>query len=173
MIKYNTAKIEGNLLVIDFEVENKSYYSGTKIIGVRIDTISTYGTDYPYTKLDKKPVTQYSEKIPVTNDTRELFIITPLVKVSFSDPDSLPCGADVVDKAIVYDKSVLINMGLNYLKELGDTCETPKGFVDFILRRYALDMAISTCNYGYVIKYWKMLTAMKGTTIKSCGCHGG
>ena len=39
-------------------------------------------------------------------------------------------------------------------------------------KRYALDMVIATCNYSMAIKYWKMLTRIKGTTIKGCGCNG-
>ena len=47
MIKYNTLKIEGNNLIIDFEVEDKPYYSSVTILGVRVDTPLTYGTDNP------------------------------------------------------------------------------------------------------------------------------
>ena len=74
--------------------------------------------------------------------------------------------------AAVYDRNVLLDKGLGYLNELGDTCEISRGFVDFILKRHALDMAIATCNYSMAIKYWKMLTIIKGTAIKGCGCYG-
>ena len=74
--------------------------------------------------------------------------------------------------AAVYDRNVLLDKGLGYLKELGDTCEISKGFVDFILKSYALDMTIATCNYSMAIKYWKMLTRIKGTTLTGCGCNG-
>lgn len=87
-------------------------------------------------------------------------------------PLDTPCGADIIDMAAVYDRNVLLDKGLGYLKELGDTCEISRGFVDFILKRHALDMAIATCNYSMAIKYWKMLTIIKGTTIKGCRCYG-
>ena len=74
--------------------------------------------------------------------------------------------------AAVYDRNVLLDKGLGYLKELGDTCEISRDFVDFILKRHALDMTIATCNYSMAIKYWKMLTMIKGTAIKECGCNG-
>lgn len=90
----------------------------------------------------------------------------------FALPLDTPCGADIIDMAAVYDRNVLLDKGLGYLKELGDTCEISRGFVDFILKRHALDMAIATCNYSIAIKYWKMLTIIKGTTIKGCGCYG-
>ena len=170
MIKYNTLKIEGNNLIIDFEVEDKPYYSNVSIEGVRVDTPLTYGTDTPYYIYDEDDVTRYEAEIFIPDVKKELLIITPQVYVAL--PPDTPCGADVIDMAAVYDRNVLLDKGLGYLKELGDTCEISRGFVDFILKRYALDMAIATCNYSMAIKYWKMLTMIKGTTIKGCGCHG-
>lgn len=170
MIKYNTLKIEGNNLIIDFEVEDKPYYSNVSIGGVRVDTPLTYGTDTPYYIYDEDDVTRYEAEIFIPDVKKELLIITPQVHVAL--PPDTPCGADVIDMAAVYDRNVLLDKGLGYLKELGDTCEIPRGFVDFILKRYALDMVIATCNYSMAIKYWKMLTRIKGTTIKGCGCNG-
>lgn len=170
MIKYNTLKIEGNNLIIDFEVEDKSYYGNVSIEGVRIDTPLTYGTDTPYYIYDEDDVTRYENEIFIPDVKKELLIITPQVYVAL--PPDTPCGADIIDMAAVYDRNVLLDKGLGYLKELGDTCEISRGFVDFILKRHALDMAIATCNYSMAIKYWKMLTMVKGTTIKGCGCHG-
>ena len=170
MIKYNTLKIEGNNLIIDFEVEDKPYYSDVSIEGVRVDTPLTYGTDTPYYIYDEDDVTRYEAEIFIPDVKKELLIITPQVYVAL--PPDTPCGADIIDMAAVYDKNVLLDKGLVYLKELGDTCEISRGFVDFILKRHALDMAIATCNYSMAIKYWNMLTMVKGTTIKGCGCHG-
>lgn len=170
MIKYNILKIEGNNLIIDFEVEDKPYYSNISIEGVRVDTPLTYGTDKPYFIQNEDNVTKYKIEVPISNVKKELLIITPQVHVVL--PPDTPCGADVIDMAAVYDRNVLLDKGLGYLKELGDTCEISKGFVDFILKSYALDMTITTCNYSMAIKYWKMLTRIKGTTLTGCGCNG-
>lgn len=170
MIKYNKLQIEGNYLLIDFEVENKPYYSSVSIEGVRIDTPLTYGTDTPYFKENEDDVTRYTKEIFIPDVKKELLIITPMVYVSL--PPDVPCGADIIDMAAIYDKHILLDKGMSYLKELGDTCNISKGFIDFILKQKALDMSISTCNYYNAIKYWKMLTMVKGTTLKGCGCHG-
>lgn len=170
MIKYNKLQIDGNKLIIDFEIEDKSYYDSLSIEGVRVDTPLTYGTDTPYFLYDEDDVTQYTTEIFIPDAKKELLIITPAVYISL--PPDAPCGADVIDMAAIYDRNILIDKGLGYLKELGDTCEISRGFVDFILNRYALDMAIATCNYSTAIKYWKMLTMVKGTTLKGCGCNG-
>lgn len=170
MIKYTKLQIEDNYLKVAFEVEDKPYYENVSIEGVRIDTPATYGTDTPYFIEDGDDVTLYEKEIFIPDVKKELLIITPQVYAAIP-PDS-PCGSDIVDKAVVYDKSILVNKGMTFLKELGDTCNIPREFIDFILRQKALEMAISTCNYNVAIKYWEMLTVTKGTTIKGCGCYG-
>lgn len=170
MIKYNTLKIEDNNLIIDFKVEDKPYYSSISIQGVRVDTPLTYGTKESYFRTYEEDVTRYTITVPIPDVKKELLIITPQVEVAL--PPDTPCGADIIDQAAIYDKSILLDKGMVYLKELGNTCEIPRGFIDFILKKYALDMAIDTCNYTTAIKYWKMLTMVKGTTIKGCGCNG-
>lgn len=170
MIKYNTLEIDGDNLLLAFEVEDKTYYNNVTIKGIRVDTSATYGTDTPYYTSTINNSTNYKGGIPIPDAKKELLVITPQVNAVI--PTDAPCGADIVDKAAIYDKSVLLDKGLAYLNELGDTCEISKGFIDFILKRYAIDMAIDTCNYNTAIKHWKMLTMTKGTTIKGCGCNG-
>ena len=79
MIKYNTLKIEGNNLILDFEVEDKPYYGDIIIEGVRIDTPLTYGTKTPYYIYDEDDVTRYTAEISIPNVKKELLIITPQV----------------------------------------------------------------------------------------------
>ena len=159
MIKYNKLEIKGDYLIVDFEVEDKPYYSSVSIQGVRIDIPLTYGKETPY----------YIED---TDDRKkELIIITPQCYTR-EIPSDIPCGADVVDVSAVYDKNILLEKGLYYIKNLENKCEISKDFIDFILRHHALDMAIATCNYRAAIKYWQMLTITKGMTLKGCGCHG-
>lgn len=172
MIKYNTLQIDGDYLIVDLEIEDKEYYGGIIIRKVRVDTPLTYKTDYPYHESEKIMERRVSVRIPISDSKKELLIITPIIDDMTQIPSDAPCGADIVNKAIVYDKNVLFDKGLTYLKELGDTCEMPRGFIDFILKSNALDLAIATCNYNMAIKYWKMLTMVKGTTIKGCGCDG-
>lgn len=169
MIKYNTLSIEGNYLIIDIETEDRTYYNNLKIIGLRIDTPSTYETSIPYYGINIEETSSYRVEIPISDAKEEMFIITPQVNVTFSQ--DIPCGADVIDKAVIYDKAILLNKGLGYLKELGNTCEIPKNLIDFILKEKALDIAIVTCNYDMAIKYWNLLTKVEGAPIKGCNCN--
>lgn len=70
----------------------------------------------------------------------------------------------------IYKQSVI------YTKELGDTCNIPKGFIDYILKIKALDLAIRTGNYQEAIRYWNRLFKNLYYTYtepsNSCGCYG-
>lgn len=172
MVKYNTLKIEGDKLIVEIEIEDKSYYSNSSISGVRLDTSLTYGNkDHPYdAEVLSENVRKCSVEFFIPDVKGELLVITPIVELNL--PPDYPCGADIVDTAAVYNKDILLDKGLEYMKELGDTCELSKNFIDFILKSYALDMLIDTCNYSTAFKYWKMLTGVNGITLKGCKCNG-
>lgn len=174
MIQYNKKEIKGDYLILDFEIEDKPYYKDTAIIhGVQIDTIDTINNEnineHPH--YDKSvSTTHYSAEIFIPEYKKELLIITPIVEYT---PTIDICGADKVDTTAVYDKSILNTKGFSYLKELGDTCNTPKGFIDFILKSKALDISIDVCNYTKAAEYWDYLNKRNTSTITSnCGCHG-
>lgn len=101
----------------------------------------------------------------------EILFITPLV--SGYPSEDTPCGMDVCDKAYIYCDTDLKKRGIQYLRELGVDCQMPKGFIDFILRAAALDLALQTCNYMDAANYWKLIKGQK-TKVKhkGCGCHG-
>ena len=168
MFKYNKVSIEDNKLIVDFEIEDKPYYSGIIIKGLRIDTSATYGTKTPYYTSPYSGILHF--EIPLSN-TKELYFIIPQAQITL--PPDIPCGADEVNIAVAYNKKTLMQKGWGYLKELSNSCGIPKGFIDFILRIKALDMSIETCNYTEAIKYWEMLNKMPTrTSTNNCGCHG-
>lgn len=177
MIKYNKLEIKGDYLIVDFEVEDKPYYSSVSIQGIRIDIPLTYGKETPYPIEGTDPIedtddrTHYTKEFFIPDIKKELIIITPQCYTDEIPSDS-PCGAEVVNASAVYDKNILLEKGLYYIKNLGSECEVSKDFIDFILRHKALDMAIDTCNFNTAIKYWDMFKVTKGVTTKGCGCNG-
>lgn len=171
MVQYNKVEINGNYLNIDFQFENQAYYADTYFNGVRIDTQDTYGTSEGIDGVTDTDFTAYTDKFYIPTHTKDLIIVTPSVATETISPDT-PCGKDVVNATAVYDEKVLLEKGLGYLKTLGDTCNISREFIDFILKKQALDMAIKTCNFDMAIKYWRMLTMVKGSTLKGCGCNG-
>lgn len=168
MIQYNELRIADNNLIIDFEIEKETYYKGVTITGLKIQSSKDNSIDQIVDIADNQ--TSYKGSIFVPEANSELLIITPLVTPLTMDT---PCGKDIVDKAAIYNKKSILDKGLSYLKELGNTCSIPKGLVDFILKLKALDIAIATCNYTEAIKYWKMLNRRQiKTATNNCGCHG-
>lgn len=170
MIQYNKVQIKDGKLILDFQLEDKSYYNNCGIEGVRVDTTLTYGTNYPYYEDKDEDYVEYQKEIPISDSPKEIFIITPIVHVDL--PEDYPCGADVINKAVVYDNNIIFSKSLDYIKEVGDTCELSRAFIDFILKKYALDAAIATCNYNTAIKYWDMINSSTKITSTGCGCYG-
>lgn len=174
MLIYKGLKIEENNLVFELETEDNDYFVNIDVEGVNISIYSGKESE-PYTTFvwtevfdDYTGNPKFS--IPLGSYSKDgLIIIEP--RVANIDPDA-PCWAQVVDTAAIYNKETLLNKGMEYLKTLGSTCNISREFIDFILKKRALDLSISTCNYGSAIKYWKMLTMTKGPTIKGCGCNG-
>ncbi len=87
-----------------------------------------------------------------------------------------PCGFDngkimgtVVNLKAMYDSM------LCYIRQVENSCEVPKNFIDSILKYKAFELSIRTGNYPLAIKYWnKYLSNSKPniSTIKTCNCHG-
>lgn len=176
MIIYNKLELKNHTLYFNFEMGDEPYYNNSAIDGIRVDTPLTYGTEYPFYYAHGTDFEKFildggiiEGSISTAGSKSSMFIITPIVDEL---PTEGPCGSDIVDKAVIYDKQIILDKGLAFLKELGDTCNIPRGFIDFILRHKAMDMAIETCNYELAIKYWNMFMTNTGTTITGCGCYG-
>lgn len=175
MIKYNKVAIEGDYLVLDFEVENKEYYNTVSISGVQVDNPLTYNKDNIYvSKEDEDDVTRYIKEIFIPSDKNNLLLITPMVYTE-EIPEEVPCKDKIAETFIVYNKHIITKKGLNYLKGIADNkCAVPKEFIDYILLTKALDLAIYNCNYPLAVEYWNKLnsTSSVNTILKNCGCNG-
>lgn len=170
MIQYNQLSAEGKLH-IDIQVEDKPYFENMYITGVRIDTADTYEGEHPYEYYKQEPSKELIKEFFIPNLKNEILFITPCVEGT--PAEDTPCGQDVCNKAYIYCDEELKKKGLAYLKELGNDCQVPKGFIDYILKLFALDLSLQTCNYINAIKFWKYLKGSKiKARIKNCGCHG-
>jgi hypothetical protein len=73
-----------------------------------------------------------------------------------------------------YDVKPFYDKAMQYTRELADTCNTPSGFIDFILNKNALDISLDTGHYvvakGY---YGNLIGSGKNTySYKPCRCNG-
>lgn len=75
--------------------------------------------------------------------------------------------------AVTYYPYCIFAKSINYLKEFSNNCEEPKGFMDFILKKEALDMAIEMLDVPQIKKWWsKFFNKNITVQTKGCGCHG-
>lgn len=171
MIQYNKLELKDNYLDLDVQVEDLPYFENIMIEGARIDTIDTFGKgpNTEYAKIDESEQTRLISRVNLPKNN-ELYLITPNI---IGEPSiETPCNKDINKIGIVYDKSYINSKGLQYLKELSSTCSIPKGFIDFILKVKALDLAINSCNPTLAIKYWELLNKKINTAKTNCGCYG-
>ena len=96
--------------------------------------------------------------------------------IDYSDPHACCHDDRLVFWATAFDPIPIYNQGMNYIKELSQNCETPKNFIDFILRQQAFEYALKTGNYpkaeDLYNNYLKNgIKAGNSITYKSgCGC---
>lgn len=69
-----------------------------------------------------------------------------------------PCRLDeLVTLGVTFDEKMLYQMVMGYTKELADSCNVPRNFIDFILRWNGFKASIETEHYVEAIKFWNML----------------
>lgn len=103
------------------------------------------------------------------------------VKCKLADGSSIdPCTPCTLDEevtlGVTFDTNMMYQRVMQYTRELSDTCEIPKSFIDYILLWNGFKAAIETEHYIPAINFWKELfwssntIAKQGT--KPCGCGG-
>lgn len=121
------------------------------------------------------PTEEVSADTPYTssNLSSDLFIVYAHCKRTTSA--DIPCElSNLTTVGITFDTKKLYQKAMAYTKELANTCEVSKGFVDFILQWNAFKAAVDTGHYTAALKFYRMLFSNVTTTgtAKPCGCHG-
>lgn len=108
----------------------------------------------------------------------DLLFIYAMAQTS-SSIDTLPCGEKEWIVHPVVDMLPFYCRGMNFVKSLGDTCNIPRKFIDYILMYKAFELSLYTGNYLNAIRYFndfKRVKSNSGIQIKQrrgggCGCH--
>lgn len=96
------------------------------------------------------------------------------IKTSGVPSADCPCNSDkeyhlgIAAHLYPFYKSII-----GYMKQLNNECDTPKAFIDAILRFKALELNIKLGHYTEAIKYWnRWFKNIKTNTItlKTCSC---
>lgn len=164
MIQFNELRITPNdeKIIVDVEIANSVYYDNISIDSIVIDTQDTYVDNGPSANaVYSTPVN--SKFIRLSIDTEEypelkgkmlfVYIITAGEFPSDTPIEIIKYNTigTIINKYPIYKKAML------YIKELADTNNIPKGFIDQILKIKALELSLKTGNYQEAIRYWNKL----------------
>ena len=154
----NTAK-EVNLVLTagDFDAAWNNYNSSTEQI---INPNNPYATE------------SFNGNLSST-----LFFV--YIKVSDSISPCTPCTLDEpVTVGVTFDTTAFYQRVMGFTRELADTCNIPKGFIDTILNFNAFKAAVETDHYCAAKDFYEQLFESGGSSTgsatirKGCGCHG-
>lgn len=194
---------EGKNLIIDVSVDSLSYYENVYLESVIIDSDKTFIEHGPssnpiYTKSFVEPEDSYDgviesnvfvineEEVDLKNKRLQLSckdlgldnfndnILFVYISVSGVPDIDTPCGMDnKYSMAVAVNLNPVYNTAMNYIKELKDTCNIPKGFIDMILRLKAFELSINTGNFITAINQWdKLFKNKRIVSSNKCGCNG-
>lgn len=88
-----------------------------------------------------------------------------------------PCGMDnSITMGTVVNLHPIYCRTIQYLKELSNDCNVPKGLIDMYLKIKALELSVKTGNYTQAINYWNkyfknLRDKPNPKTLRNCGCN--
>lgn len=136
---------------------------------------ATYVTDDDGNVVGVKHITMTINKREISADLDNDILFVYAIATGTPSYNT-PCGMDtIITLGVVLNIYPLFQKAMYYIGELSDTCNTPSGFIDYILRLKAFELAIKTGNYSQAISLWNKYLSGNGATVsnkKRCGCHG-
>ena len=122
---------------------------------------------------DTKPYAKSS--FDKSDFSQDLFFV--FVKCKGTPDECTPCRLDEeITLGVVFDETRLYQMMMGYTKNLADTCNIDKGFIDLILLWNGFKASIETEHYVSAIDFWKKIFESGNNyninKPKPCGCHG-
>lgn len=164
---------EGKPIIYDFCTDLETCFdTDIKSLNGKIAILNDDKSDFNFINLLKNYKLELSVNESMLDFSKLLFVYIKTTGVP--TPDT-PCGMDnMTTLGVVTNLYPLYQQAFGYIKELSDTCITPKNFINFILQYKAFQLAVKTGHYTEAIKYWKkFLHGIKDVTVTSkCGCHG-
>lgn len=190
MVHFNELKItpNGKHLIIDVSVLNESYYDNVYLDSIVIDNQDTFTDNgpsstpiYEYTipdqisKLTKKSVSPKHVRLNLgeieLGTLNGLYFIYVRTK-GMPSPET-PCDMDnVTTLGVVTNMYPFYHKAIGFIRELASNCIVPQGFIDYILRLKALELAVKTGNYTDAVKYFNNFFSGKAA-VKTGGCGCG
>lgn len=164
MIQFNELRITPNdeRIIIDVKVEDIACYKNVLIESIVIDTQDTYVDNGPSVNaVFSYFVGKKSIRLDINTDQcpelkgKLLFVyiltsgeVSEDIPIEFRNNRTV---GTIINTYPIYKKAMY------YTKELADTNNIPKGFIDQILKIKALELSLKTGNHQEIIRYWNKL----------------
>lgn len=196
MIKFKELRVHNGHLLISAEVRTLekniggtivNYYENVYISQIKIDNQDTFISTGPsdnliyegevYAEGTKEitldiDVTDLNPEFQSIDMNRTMFFV---YAIAGGTPNPLtPCGLDnAVSLGVTFSLCPIYNETMQYVKEIENTCQLPKAFINKILQYKAIIYSINTGHYTQAAKYYKKFYSDINTHIKTpCNCHG-
>lgn len=158
------SKGQGGIPNLIEDLKNNNIYNGLELDIYLPQKVKTY--------VKSKSIEIPKNAYPSLDDNI-LYIYAKVSDNSVPSTDT-PCGEDnIYSLGVLIDNNKLYNIGINYIKSIGNDCTLPNEFINYILEYKAFNLAIATKNYTQANTYWNdFYKDVKVTnTSYGCGCN--
>lgn len=89
----------------------------------------------------------------------------------------VPCTLNTSIEGYAYDKCILLNKVLNYVKSTGESCDNIQDYANYIVQVDGLELAVESGNFSLANLYWNKFFANSACCSNSitrqtgCGCR--
>ena len=183
MIKFTELRVQKERLIIVAEVrEIEDYYDNVYIDKIIIDTQDTFTTSGPSANpIYSVTVDGYQKKFSISLSSLDLgnvdinktmFFVYAVAK-GIPAPDT-PCGYDDTPTVgVTFSMCPIYNKAMGYIKEVENSCEIPKDFINMIIQLKAIQYSVDSGHFTQAVKYYnKFYKNLSVNTFSTCGCHG-
>lgn len=182
MIKFTELRVQKERLTIAAEVrEIENYYDNVYIDKIIIDSQDTLNTSGPSANPiysvtvdgnQKKFSISLSETALGVDINNTMFFVYAVAKGTPA-PET-PCGYDEsTTVGVTFSLCPIYNATMGYVKQVENSCEIPKDFVNMILQFKAIHYSIESGHFTQAVKYYnKFYKNLSVNTFSTCGCHG-
>ena len=181
----------GKMLYLDAHVNKADYFNDIYIDKVIIQTSEQVSETDPLS-----PGNEFIYSMTAEDNTKELHLAlsanTDFTDIYSTLSDKLlfvyvvckgtpsactPCRLDeMTTLGVTFDETLFYQQVMQQTKQLADTCEISKDFIDLILLWNGFKAAIETEHYIPAINFWKKMFDKHYNSaignVKPCGCHG-
>lgn len=183
MIKFTELRVQNERLTIVAEVrEIEHYYDNVYIDKIIIDTQDTFiSSGHSANPIYSVTIDGEQKRFSISLDATQLggidinnTMFFVYAKAKGTPAPSTPCGYDKeYSVGVTFSLCRIYNATMGYVKQIENSCEIPKDFINMILQFKAIQYSVDSGHFTQAIKYYnKFYKNLSVNTSSNCGCHG-